>query len=533
GIVYFPQVDDVKRLIDEQSMAYAAMKLAQATEDARWVLDAYFAEHPDQRNFNFEIMTPFGRIEISGSGNDVHDDGDYFILVDLGGDDLYQGSVGATSRPDIGISTALDLEGNDRYECDQNIPTQGAGVLGCGILYDAKGDDVYIAKDMAQGAGFFGTGIIYDGDGADEYQMEETGQGSGNFGHGLALDSGDGNDSYRMWGEGQGFGGCNGIGILANWSGDEHYYAEPYASVVNRGDYHSAFALNVSNCQGVGSGRRGDGTDGHSYAGGLGLIADYHGNDKYEAGNFSIGCGYWFGIGLVYDKEGDDTYYSPVYTQASAVHYAIGAIIDEAGNDVHDTWDNSTSALSFARDFAISMLVDKAGDDYYRAYNTSLCYVNIRSNAFFFELGGNDHYVVGSPQQMLGACDFSDYSTPSAINPFAQYCNSFSLFMDTGGDDIYESWTREEVPSTETADQSTGTIPQPPQFIDHYVPSEIYGNNMRWEFPIPGTETYGYNNFGIGWDLEAGGASNPEFNGSVIDMTWLDPRPEPEAGEGE
>jgi len=511
GIVYYPQVDDAARLIDEQSMAYAAMKLAQATEDCRYVLDAYLAEHPEAADFTFEAMTPYGRIVVAGCGDDVHAFDDCFVLIDLGGDDLYTGPVGATSRPDIGVSLCLDLDGNDRYVCDSDRPTQGAGVLGCGILYDARGDDVYHAKDMAQGAGLLGTGILYDGDGSDEYIMEETGQGSGNFGHGLALDSGEGDDYYYMYGEGQGFGGCNGVGILANWSGDERYVAEPSSSVFYRGDYHSDFVLNVSNCQGVGSGRRGDGTDGHSWAGGLGLIADIHGDDRYEAGNFSIGCGYWFGIGLVYEKEGDDVYRSPVYTQASGAHYCIGAIVDEAGNDTHDTWDKSTSAISFARDWTISLLVDKSGDDFYRAYNTSLCYVNMRSNAFFFDLSGNDHYVVGDPQRLLGAADWQDYDAPNPLSPFSQYCNSIGLFIDAGGEDVYEQWTKETVGEGENAET-----------IDRYVPSTIYGNNMRWKSPSPDDEHYGFNNYGIGWDLAAG------ENAKIPDITWLDLPPEEE-----
>ncbi|MFH1676500.1 MAG: hypothetical protein ABIC40_05690, partial [bacterium] len=509
GLVYFPQVDDTARLIDETSMAYAALKLGQATEDCRYALESWFVDHTDDIDFNFEAMTPFGRIVIAGPNDDVHKYDDCFILIDLGGNDTYLGPAGATPGPEIGISLCLDLSGNDSYEClSETYPTQGAGILGCGILYDASGNDTYIAKDIAQGSGFFGTGILYDGDGTDKYVMEETGQGSGSFGHGLCWDSGEGDDYYYMDGEGQGFGGCNGIGVLANWSGNETYIAEPSSEVFYRGDYHSEFNLNVSNCQGVGSGRRGDGTDGHSYAGGMGLIADMHGNDTYIAGNFSMGTGYWFGTGIMYEAEGDDTFTSPCYTQASGAHYCIGALIDEAGNDKHDITQTSTSGLSFARDWTISMLIDKSGDDFYKAYNTSLCYVNIRSNAFFLDLAGNDHYVIGTPQRMLGAADFQNYDQPSQYNPFASYCNSMSLFIDSGGEDIYEDWTREKSGEGENAVTT-----------DLIVPSVRYGNNLRWEFPEYGTAQYGFNNFGFGWDLEAGDDS------TIPDITWLDPKP--------
>jgi len=516
GIIYYPEVDDAAQLIDEQSMAYSAMKLVQATEDCRYALEAYLAEHPAEAIFSFETFTPYGRIAIGGKGPDTHPYDDYFILIDLGGDDRYTGPVGATTRPDIGVSLCLDLEGDDVYEYDSiTCPSQGAGVMGCGVLYDAYGNDVYHSMQTAQGAGFFGTGVIYDGDGTDEYIMEESGQGAGFFGHGLALDSGEGDDYYGIFGEGQGFGGCNGVGVIANWSGDEHYYAEPYASVVDRGDYHSDFDINVSNAQGMGAGRRGDGTDGHSWAGGLGFIADIHGDDIYEAGNFSLGTGYWFGTGLMYDQEGDDLYKSVYFTQASGAHYCIGAIIDEAGDDRHDLFANAGASLSFGWDFSVNLLVDKAGNDFYKSNIITTGCAEIRSNAFFFDLAGDDHYIAQSGGLCMGAVDFRSYDTPHPFSPFYQYCNSIGLFIDAGGDDIYEEWVRETVGEGEDAET-----------IDTFIPSETWGNNMRWENPSPDDERYGYNNFGIGWDLEAG------EDATIPDVTWLDPpEEEEEAGE--
>lgn len=517
GIVYYPQVDDVAGLIDEQSMVYSAMKLGQATEDCRYQLEKYLEKHPSAKAFSFETMTPYGRIVIAHGAKDVHEHDDYFILVDLGGDDIYRGPVGATSRPDIGISLCLDMDGNDVYEFDSDsAPSQGAGVLGNGILYDAYGDDTYTATILAQGAGFFGTGVIYDGDGTDTYWMEESGQGAGFFGHGLALDSGEGDDYYHIYGEGQGFGGCNGVGILANWAGDDHYYAEPLSEVVNRGDYHSGFGINVSNAQGVGAGRRGDGTDGHSWAGGLGFIADIHGNDTYEAGNFSLGTGYWFGTGLMYDMEGDDLYKSVYFSQASGAHYCIGAIIDEAGDDRHDLWYNAGAALSFGWDYSVNLLVDKGGNDFYKSDIISIACAEIRSNAFFFDLGGgDDEYVAGAGSVSLGAVDFRDYDTPHPLSPFYEYSNSIGLFIDDGGEDAYSEWTRpkEEGEFVEGADTMD--------------PSERWVNNQWLEWFTEEDEHYGYNNYGIFWDLEAG------EDGIIPDVTWLDPEPVEEEVDGE
>ncbi len=517
GIIYYGQVDDVAMLIDEQSMAYAAMKLGQATEDCRYALEEYIEGNPGARRFTFEAMTPYGRIVVASDDDDTHPYDDYFVLIDLGGDDHYTGPVGATTRPDIGISLCLDLDGDDVYEYDfATCPSQGAGLLGCGVLYDAWGDDEYYAKQFAQGAGFFGTGVLYDGDGDDVYRMETSGQGAGFFGHGLALDSGDGDDDYYIYGEGQGFGGCYGIGVLANWDGDDHYFAEPSSDVVNRGDYHSEHSINVSNAQGVGAGRRGDGTDGHSWAGGLGFIADIHGDDIYEAGNFSLGTGYWFGTGLMYDKDGDDLYKSVYFTQASGAHYCIGAIIDEAGDDTHDLWYNSGAGLSFGWDYTVTLLVDKAGDDTYKAYRISIACADIRSNSFFFDLQGDDHYIAGRGGQNIGAVDFRGYDEPHALSPFYQYSNSIGLFIDSDGDDIYEDWIKETLGEGENAEER-----------DSFETSERWGNDMRLDWFEPDNERYGYNNFGIFWDLQA------EETATIPDVTWLDPPEEEEEEEEE
>ena len=59
-----------------------------------------------------------------------------------------------------------------------------------------------------------------------------------------------------------------------------------------------------SNAQGAGMGRRGDISDGHAWAGGLGALIDLSGNDEYVSGNWAAGVGYWFGTGVLYDGEG-------------------------------------------------------------------------------------------------------------------------------------------------------------------------------------------------------------------------------------
>ena len=181
GLDYYPQVDDVAGLIDEQSMAYAAMKLGQTAEDTAYALTTYMGDHPEAGAFKFDEMTPYGRITIGHAGDDTYTGDNYFLLIDLGGNNVFNCTAGATSSPDNGVSLCIDLSGNDKYEYTGPYPSQGAGVLGVGILYNVKGNNTYKAKQMAQGAGFFGTGVLYNGEGNNKCTLETNGQGSGCF----------------------------------------------------------------------------------------------------------------------------------------------------------------------------------------------------------------------------------------------------------------------------------------------------------------------------------------------------------------
>ena len=265
ALKYYPEIDDVAATIDEQSLYYAGMKAAQATEMAKCALLKLLAEDKtlDVKNIHFNLPTPMGRIVFAGTGNDVHDYDDCAILVDFGGDDRYVGGIAANTSLSLPIAVALDLSGNDKYENERpGLPSQGAGLFGVGVLLDVAGDDEYTSKSYSQGLGYFGLGLLLEEKGNDKYILEHSGQGAGHFGIGLCLDA-EGKDEYVIKGDGQGYGGCGGVGVLANGSGDDRYFADPWATNGFRPDYHSQHKVNHNNVQGAGSGRRGDGADGH------------------------------------------------------------------------------------------------------------------------------------------------------------------------------------------------------------------------------------------------------------------------------
>ena len=469
---YYPVIDDVARLVDEASLFYGCLKALQATQDARRALGALRGTEEDGEwpEFLLRVETGWGTVRLDNmGGSDEHED-DPFLVVLFEDGGVFWGPLGATG-PGRALSVALLLDhgstvGNSHaYDVRTEAGTAelASGVLGCGIVY-ASGTrgGAYITGRWGLGCGLFGLGALIDEGGNDRYKMAAVGMGSGWFGAGLLLDAA-GNDRYDLLeGDGQGHGGPGGIGVLADRSGDDAYFCEPDAAKAGRGDYHSEDKVAASNAQGAGFGRRGDGSDGHVWAGGLGALIDVDGNDTYEAGNFSQGIGYWYGTGLLWDGGGNDTYRSVYFTQGSGAHFAIGALIDEGGDDVHVLGHNAGAAFGFGWDVVNAFLIDRGrGNDRYEAKILSFGLGEVRSNAFFLDEGGDDTYVLGARAKGLGDVDArKDYTEPRRTAPFPFHLPQVGVFLDLGGKDTYLRRDKEgaETPDPDARDGATWRV---------------------------------------------------------------------------
>jgi hypothetical protein len=479
GQKYYPQFDDCAGLLDWQSLVYASYKTIAATDVAAKKLAALSRK---ARIIPFSFDTPLGEVTVNGRDKDLVLTGDYLLLCDFGGDDQY--SVGGGASPVTPISVLVDLGGDDTYGQDYTTRQFGSGICGIGVCLDVDGVDQYLADRLSCGLGIFGTGLLADFAGNDSYIMKVSGQGCGYFGVGMLFDV-DGDDDYYLAGDGQGAGGIGGgIGILADYRGNDSYTAEPLTAVFNRGDYHSEHKINVNNAQGWGGGRRGDGSDGHSWAGGLGALIDYYGDDHYHSGNWSLGTGYWFGIGLLYDVNGNDLYESCYFTQASGAHYCIGALFDETGNDRHELFETAGAALSFGWDFTVSLMVDWEGNDVYTAKIISTALSQIRSNSLLFDFAGDDLYQLNAGTPGMGEASFREaFRTPRPMTPFPTYAQSYGILIDVGGTDQYLDY----VDSTSSTQTRPGC-----------------GNDTTWYRPARNSPDFGYNNYGIGVDAASG-----------------------------
>jgi hypothetical protein len=332
----------------------------------------------------------------------------------------------------------VDLGGDDRYVGDER-PAQGAGLAGVGVLLDAAGSDRYEATQCAQGMGSIGLGVLADLEGEDAYVSRFSSQAAAFLGVGLLLDAA-GSDSYTIHSEGQGFGAAGGVGTLADRSGNDRYEAIRDPAVTGRPSSHSEGRVSVSMAQGAGGGRRGDGGDGHSWAGGLGQLLDVEGDDSYLAGNWSQGVGYWFGTGILHDGAGRDSYRGVVWSQGSGAHFCIGALVDEGGDDEHLIEEKGSASVAFGHDFSVSLLVNEGGNDVYSVpEGDGLGYSINRSVAMLLDTAGDDTYRTkegNKPGFARFDARFADHDTTHTY--FAE-ASALGLFLDVGGTDKYET----------------------------------------------------------------------------------------------
>jgi hypothetical protein len=441
ALEYFPQLEDCARDLDINSIYYAGYKLLESSEmlsDSLIALKSDPKRRIDWSRQRLNVVTPIGRIVLGGNGRDTHNYSDALLIVDVGGDDTYLGAVGSTPSLDIPISLAVDLEGNDTYiNDDEFLPSQGAAIFGAGVLLDMEGDDVYKSKCLSQGAAMLGLGVIADMDGDDRYEMATTGQGAAYFGVGVAIDN-TGDDEYRLLGDGQGFGGMGGVGTLVNRTGNDHYWAAPTKSEIYRPDrFHAADSANSTNAQGCGMGRRGDVSDGHSWAGGMGTLIDLAGNDLYESDNWSTACGYWYGMGFLWDGGGDDIYRSANWSQVCGAHFCIAALIDEGGNDQHILTGEYSDGIGFGHDYTVALLLDRGGNDIYRCPGDGLGFAVNMSQVYVVDTDGDDRYITTGRKHNFGINDFTSNNPPPVGVYQLIFANQISIFADVNGRDEY------------------------------------------------------------------------------------------------
>jgi len=261
------------------------------------------------------------------------------------------------------------------------------------------------------------------------------------------------------------------VGTLVDARGNDVYRAETDSREVPRPDpSHSAEYVNATGGQGAGMGRRGDISDGHAWAGGLGTLLDLDGDDQYLSGNWSAGSGYWYGMGFLYDKAGDDVYRATTFSIASGAHFCVGGLFDEAGDDLYEGLADARTGMGFGHDFTMAILFDRAGDDTYRFGWEGIGDAINLAQAYFVDGGGRDTYVLDAGKNGLGMTNFRAESWPPRVEAnYQSFATQIGLFLDLGGEDRYLEQNEDgsETPSATLHDEMLLLRPADPAVGDH------------------------------------------------------------------
>ena len=416
--LYLAQADDVNPdvlklmdTVDLDSLLAGGLVMARAVDRAAAQLRA-----APKREFSFAWTTPLGKIALNGTQANTYCNDQYLLVMDTGGNDRYEGGVGAGTLT-TPVSVALDLGGDDVYDYKQGLGP-GCGVCGYGFLLDCAGNDTYRITGPGLGVGIFGVGMLLDEGGKDTYEAQQLGEGCGVFGIG-ALSDWSGDDTYKCLTQSQGYAGPKGLGLLVDRQGNDSYEADD-THLTNPSPQTAQH--NVSLSQGAGFGRRAHPGDGHSLAGGIGMLVDGAGDDKYKCGVFGQGVGYWYAVGMLIDFGGNDSYEGVWYVQGSAAHYAIGALCDLGGNDHYKAL--MAQSQGQGHDYSIGVLHDAGGKDEFDGPSGCLgsgCWNGIGA---FWKQGGDAVFKAGG-----GALGFGGGARPEAP--------CFGFFLAEGGNNTY------------------------------------------------------------------------------------------------
>lgn len=414
-----------------------------------------------------ELDTPFGAIVIHGAKKDEYKPGSRAegaaLLLDLGGDDVYRVPT-ASASAGRSVSIAIDLGGRDTYgyvekvtaedslgtrlpsdaagrsggRTNSRVGRQGSAILGIALGYDyGQDDDTYRSLAVSQGAAVLGVGVLFDEGGNDKYESETLSQGAAAFGIGLLLDRA-GDDTYRGYNEMQGFGATGGVGALIDLAGNDVYFLNPGDPKLPDGDplYPSAQLPGTGNTsmgQGCGYGRRSDTVPERiGFLGGLGLLRDAAGDDRYTASVFAQGCGF-LGFGALLEGSGNDRYEGLWYVQGSTAHLGIALFHDASGNDQYNpTFPIAATSIGVGHDFSVSVHLDEGGDDTYRGPNLALGSGHANGVGVLVNVGGKDAFKAAGGFSLGGAAAGEVFMSARGKLP------TLGVFVKAGGEATYE-----------------------------------------------------------------------------------------------
>lgn len=129
---------------------------------------------------------------------------------------------------------------------------------------------------------------------------------------------------------------------------------------------------------------------------GVGVMADWQGNDTYRADSIAQGASFRSGVGVAWERHGNDTYRGQELAQGASMG-GQGILVEEREDDEYVT---DYEGSGYGRDFgveAVGVLADVDGRDMYDGGGPSLAgYGNWGGEGVLLDDGeGDDSYVFG------------------------------------------------------------------------------------------------------------------------------------------
>ncbi len=330
--------------IDMKKMVEGSISLFDALQKAVPVLKKY-----DNIPSEKLLEDPAGLIYIGGTMPASYN-GNYSLIVDLGGDDIYY----AQPREQA-VSLLIDMNGDDQY-----IGKKAHAFLGVDMLYDEEGNDVYTASNFSLAYARAGISLLMDNSGDDIYNSKFYSQGSAYAkGIGALVDIG-GNDMYTASNFSQAYANGFGCACLLDTAGNDFYTSHSHSQGSSTGGGISFLLdflgndkyVSKQNSQGSGEGLMENKMS-------IGSLIDLAGNDNYVSRKEAQGFGRNLGIGALLDFLGDDEYCSLNDSQACGELGGVACLIDLTGKNV---WDSVSSSQEYQKVGGIAILL-KGMDD--------------------------------------------------------------------------------------------------------------------------------------------------------------------------
>jgi hypothetical protein len=351
----------------------------------------------------------FGTMVIGTEKDDVYNAKMFkkplILLIEPAGNEKYTMTL-ATGAKNYAY-LLIDYKGNDSY-VNPDIGSLFFALSGLGISYDLEGNDIYRTGDFSF-AGMMGIQLHRDFQGTDIYESGFFSQGASIRGLSILQDM-QGNDIYSATCLAQGFGSIRSAGVLLDFDGADNY-------LLGGKYFHSPLMPNdyLTLGQGVGFGLRPD------FAGGLGLLFDKNGNDRYLGGVYAQGVGYWYALGMLIDEAGNDVYNAVYYPQGSGIHLASGFLFDGSGDDAY--YSRHGPGQGAGHDWGLGIFIDAKGNDAYSIEGGNGLGLS-NSVGIFIDKGGNDRYERKNPQNYGNAV-------------YSRATGGIGLFLDKDGKDSY------------------------------------------------------------------------------------------------